>query len=96
MYNLMSCGGFGNEVMGGCSMAWVGFAMLFFVVVFSRKWLGEEVTGMNYDALFGFIGAYLPYIILISIFGEAKWALLGGIIGSLAGGLGLGSLRGGY
>lgn len=95
MYNIMSCSGFDSTMMGTCSIAWFGLALLFFVVVFSQRWLGEDVTGMNYDGLFGFIGAYGSYLVVITLSGSPKWALLAGLLGSLIGGLGLGALRGG-
>ena len=95
MYNIMSCGGFDVSVMGSCSIAWIGLAFLFFVVVFSKRWLGEEITGLPYDGLFGFIGAYAPYLVLITLFGSPKWALLGGLIGSVVFGLCSGYFRGG-
>jgi len=92
-YNLMSCEGFGTEFMGGCSMAWVGMAMIFFIVVFTRK--GVEMAGMEFNSIGGFAGAYLPYLIIISITGSAKWSMLGAIIGLLVGGLALGYFTGG-
>ena len=41
VYNIMTGAGFGREVLGGLSMAWLGMAVLFFIVIFSNKWLGE-------------------------------------------------------
>jgi len=92
-YNIMSCEGFGTELLGGCSMAWFGMAILFFIVVFTRK--GVEMANMEFNSLGAFAGAYLPYIIIISLTGSAKFSMLGGIIGLFVGGLVLGMFMGG-
>jgi hypothetical protein len=90
----MSCQGFvDNGFMGDCSMAWLGIAFLFFIVIFLRK--GMEVAGYDFNFLFGLIGAYLPYIIVVTLTGSAKWSLLSGIIGVFVGGVILAQFYGG-
>lgn len=84
MYNIMSCGGFDNSFMGACSVAWLGFPVLFFVVVFANKFFGE----MGWNNTFAFIGAYLPWFLVVTFFGAPDFALLAGVVGALAGGFG--------
>lgn len=90
MKNLMSCQGFNSPgFMGDCSLAWLGIAILVFIVLIERKQIGENM-GTGYNTLAGFIGALLPTIILISIGLANKWAILVGVLGSLLGGIGVG------
>lgn len=90
--NLMSCQGFENTgLMGNCSLAWLAIAVLILVVLIERKQLGDNLE-IGYNIFAGFGGALLPAIIIITFFGSAKWALLGGLIGSLLGGIGVGQI----
>ena len=85
--NLMSCQGFESPgFMGDCSLAWLVIAVLVFLVLIERKQIGETL-GLGYNIFAGFGGALLPALIIVTFFGSAKWALLGGIIGSLLGGI---------
>jgi hypothetical protein len=99
--NLMTGGGMSMEFGGTFSFAWLGMVILFFVVVFSRKWIGEE-AGVAFNTVFAFIGAYLPYLIVVSFFCSPKFALLAGLIGYAVGGIlvpmmtGMDSGGGGY
>lgn len=89
MCNIMTGAGFDLGFMGGLSMAWVGMVILFFLVIFSRKWLGEEM-GVGFNTIAAFVGGYLPYLIVISITCSYKWALGAGIVGFVIGGFLLG------
>ena len=92
MKNLMSCKGFSNPgFMGDCSLSWLAIAFLVFLVLIEKKQLGENF-GTGYNIFGGFGGALLPAIIIITLFGSAKWALIGGVIGSLLGGVGIGQI----
>jgi len=92
MNNIMSCQGFSNPgFMGDCSLAWLAIAVLVFLVLIEKKQLGEN-AGTGYNIFAGFGGALLPALIIISFFGSAKWALIGGVIGSLLGGVGIGQI----
>ena len=87
----MSCSGFDASVMGSCSLAWIAMVLIFFIAAFTRKWGGEEM-GLDFSFLWSLVSGFLSYIILITIFGSIKWALLAGIIGVFAGGYGVGYL----
>jgi len=92
MNNLMSCQGFSNPgFMGDCSLAWLAIAVLVFLVLIEKKQIDENL-GTGYNIFAGFGGALLPAIIIITFFGSAKWALLGGLIGSLLAGVGIGQV----
>lgn len=85
VYNLFTCDGFSTEVLGGCSMGWLGLVVIFFIGAFLRKWGGEE-----FDIPFNFISClaigFVGYIIVVTITGSAKWSLLTGIVGLLLAG----------
>lgn len=90
--NLMTGAGFDLEIMGGFSVAWLAMVLLFFIVVFSRKWLME--AGMTFNDIGAWAGAYLPYIIIITLTCSAKWALAGGLVGFVVGAFFAGALFG--
>jgi uncharacterized membrane protein len=98
MYNPLTCSGWENAaagwVAGGpCLMARLGVVLLFFIVALVRKWGGEEI-GIPFSFIFGLIGSILPYLIVIIIFGSAKFALIVGLIGMVVGGYGGGMFFG--
>jgi len=95
MYNIMSCSGWEeNSFLGPCSLSWLIAVLLFFIVVFSKRWIGEE-AGWNFNTTGAFIGAYLPWFLVITFFGSYKFGLLAGILGVLVGGLLIGQFFGG-
>lgn len=88
--NLFTGVGFADlSILGAFSMAWLGLVMLFFINVFARKWLAEEFD-LPYNIIGGYIGAFLPYIIAVTITCSPKWALAAGLIGWLVGSFGSG------
>jgi hypothetical protein len=98
MYNLISCGGWESQVAGyigsgSCIKARLGLVILFFIIALIRKWGGEEM-GMSFSFLFALVGGILPYVIVISLFGSFKIALVIGIVGALVGGYGMGMITG--
>ncbi|MFI5405076.1 MAG: hypothetical protein ACHQ1D_01040 [Nitrososphaerales archaeon] len=93
IYNIMTGNNFSTEIFGSYSMAWLGMVVLFFMVVFSRKWIGEAMD-LPFSTIGAFVGAYLPYLIIITIWGSPKFSLLGGIIGFIVGAFLLGGLFG--
>ena len=92
--NMMSCTGFETGVMGPCSQAWLIMGLLFLIVIVSRKQI-EDFLGWDYNLLGGFIGAFAPYLILVTLFGWIKWGLLAGLVGSFVGGMMIGQVLGG-
>lgn len=85
VYNMMNCAGFSTSLMGGCSIAWLGIGLLFIIILIARKQLAENLD-IGFNALGGMIAGLGAYIVLITITGQAKWGLLGGIILALVGG----------
>lgn len=83
VYNIMTGAGFGREMMGGLSMAWLGMAVLFFIIIFSNKWLGEL---SDFNQIWSFLLAYGTYLVIITLSGHVMWALMGGIAGAMIGG----------
>lgn len=92
--NIMTGLGFGSDFFGALGMAWLGMVFLFFVIVLARKWLGEEM-GIGFSTVGAFVGGYLPYIIIVSITCQFKWAILAGVGGFIAGAYLIGMFTGG-
>jgi hypothetical protein len=90
---MMTCGGFSSEIMGGCSFAWAGLAILFFIIALCRKWLGEEMQ-IPFNFLLSLIVGFLAYIIIIIFTGNYKFAMAAGLLGAAAGGFGAGYFMG--
>lgn len=86
MYNIMTCGGFTTEVLGGCSIAWFSLGIIIFIVLILRKQLNDNF-GIDYNLIGGFVGAIVPFLIVVSISGSAKWSLVVGLIGAVIGGV---------
>jgi hypothetical protein len=76
----MTCSGLGNDVFGGCSMAWIGIVILFFIIAFARRYIGEE-AGVPFSFIGALIGGGLGYIVILTITCSYKFALVGGLIG---------------
>ena len=86
LYNVMTCGGFSTDVFGGCSMAWLALALLFFIIVFSKKWLIDSF-GMEWSNIGSFVGGYGLAIIIVTLTGAYKFELVGGLVGAFLGGI---------
>ena len=65
------------------------FLSLFFIIAVVRKWGGEE-AGLDFSFLWSLVFGYVAAIVVITIFGSYKFAILAGIIGALGGGYGAG------
>ena len=76
----MSCSGFSTEFFGGCSLAWIGVVILFFIIIFARKYLGEE-AGVPFSFPGALLGGFGGYLIILTISCSYKFALVGGIGG---------------
>jgi len=81
----MTCNNFSAGVLGGCSLAWLAFGLLLFVVLISNRQMDN--LGLEYNMAFGFVGMILPYLIIITFSGSIKYSLLFGLIGSAVGGI---------
>jgi hypothetical protein len=82
--NPMTCGGFGNDILGGCSMFWIAAVILAFIIIFGRRWI-PELTGINWSTIgsgvLGFVALFAVGYLTCSY----KFALIGGIIGCFIG-----------
>jgi hypothetical protein len=85
VYNMMTCGGFSTDVLGGCSIAWLGLVIIFFVAAFANKWLGKEMD-IPFNFIVSLIVGILAYVILMTFTGSSRWSLLAGLIGEAVGG----------
>ena len=98
MYNQMTCQGWenGTSFLGPCSMAWVGLVIVAFLVMVMRRQCDDGFlagTGFNVFGAAGFgVGANVLVTILT---GSARWSMLAGVIGVIAGGYVLGLIFGG-
>ena len=100
LYNLLSCKGFGDVVekttmqFGECAGARLALVGLFFLNAIVRKWGGEEI-GVDYNFWLGFAGAFLGYLITITLTGMVGLSMIIGIAAMLVGGYFGGSILGG-
>ncbi len=100
LFNLLSCSGFGDIVekttlaFGNCAGARLGLVGLFFLNAILRKWGGEEM-GLEYNFWLGFGGAFLGYLILITLTGMVGLSMIVGIAAMVLGGYFGGSIFGG-
>lgn len=85
IYNMMTCGGMGTDILGKCSMSWLGLVILFFVAAFANKWLGKEMD-IPFNFIVSLVVGFTAYVVLITFTGSTKWALLAGLIGEAVGG----------
>ena len=101
LYNLLSCKGFLDEAVtsvglnfGACMQGRFILVILFFINAFIRKWGGEEF-GIDYNFWTGLGGAFIGYMIPLTISGNLKISFLIAIAAMLFGGYGLGAIVGG-
>jgi hypothetical protein len=92
--NIMSCQGLGTEIFSGCSMAWIGLVIIFFLIIFARKYLGEE-AGVPFSFPGALLGGFGGYVALITFTCSYKLALAGGLVGIAVLGIVLSSVFGG-
>jgi hypothetical protein len=78
--NPMTCGGLGTNIFGGCSMVWVSFVILFFLIIFARKYLGEE-AGVPFSFIGALIGGFGADLIVVVFTCSYKFGLAAGIGG---------------
>lgn len=69
----------------------LGVILFFIIAVINRQ---SNNLGINFNALSGFAGALLPYI-LIGVFWKVKYALIAGLILGIVGGFLGGQMLGG-
>lgn len=69
-------------------MIWIGLAILFFIVVLAKKWIGEEQSlGISWSWVGSAVVSFPLYIAIAIIVGQAKWAILSGLVGVFLGGI---------
>jgi len=80
--NPMTCGNLSKEILSGCSMVWVSFVILFFLIIFARKYLGED-AGVPFSFIGALIGGFGADILVVVFTCSYKFGLaagLGGVI----------------
>ena len=92
--NIMTGSGFDKSMFGGLSMAWLGTVVIFFLIAFARKWIGEEM-GMSFNMIAACVTGYLGYLLLITFTCSFKWSLVIGILCAGVGGFLLYEMFGG-
>ena len=91
MYNMMTCENFDSGLMGGCSMAWVGFTLILFLALILRRQTDDGfLSGTGYNVIGAFVGGLATFVIVTTLTGSARWALVAGVVGLAAGGFGIG------
>ena len=98
-YNIISCAGFASQGTGflaslSCIKARLGLVFLFFIIALIRKWGGEE-AGIGFSFLFSLLFGISSYLIIVTIFGSFKIAMLVGLALAVVGGYGAGIWFGG-
>lgn len=92
LHNLMTCENFTpTGFMGGCSIAWLAAVVIVFVIMIARKQIQENL-GYSFHLIGSIVGGFIPFLVIITIFGSPKWSLLAGILGALIGGLAAGTI----
>lgn len=93
IYNLMTGANFpGGAYHQAWIMSWVGILILIVLIMLGKKWLGEEEMFEYSYNWYGSLLGIIFYYIFISLVGNAKFGLLIGLLGILAGGYGVGLL----
>jgi len=80
--NFMSCSGLGTNILGGCSLVWISFVIIFFLAAFGRKYLGED-AGVPFSfvgALIGGLGADALVVVFTCSYKFGLAAGVGGLI----------------
>lgn len=88
-HNFMSGVGFdGGAFSSDWYFAWIMMALLVVIGMIASKWLGEEnITGHEYNAVWGYLGGLLPYFIFVSLTGLYKIGFLIGLVCMIAAGI---------
>ena len=85
-YSLMSGKGWeGGAYSSPWIMAWLGLFIIAVLIMLSKRWLEEEGLIGEYSFIGGFLGP-VAYFIVIMFTGQAKFAILAGLVGMFAGG----------
>ncbi|HUS49567.1 MAG TPA: hypothetical protein VMZ91_05345 [Candidatus Paceibacterota bacterium] len=83
VYNMFTCGGFGFDILGGCSIAWfVMFIVFMLALIISRQI--SEYDVMPFNRIGALVGGILPSFLIITLSGNFKFVFLGGLVGLFA------------
>ena len=96
-YNMMTCAGgdWAMSVMGGCSMAWISFAVIVFLILIARRQADDGfLAGRGFSFIGAIVGGLGANILITILTGAARWSLLGGILGVIVGGFVVGMFFG--
>ena len=94
LYSIMTCSSpphtWGSGLMSGCSIAWLSLALLLLIILMIRRQTDDGIlAGTPFFFPGALVGGMGIALILITLFGEARWGLLGGLGGMILGGFGL-------
>ena len=94
VFNVMTCSGWANPgILGGCSQAWLALALMFFIVAIIRRQTDDGVlAGTPFFFPGALVGGIVIPLIILTLFGEARWGILAGVLGTIVGGFGSGFL----
>ena len=87
-YNIISCAGFSEAQTGlvasaPCMKSRIGLVILFFLIAVIRKWVFEAFE-IPFNFIIGLVGGVVGYLVIVSLFGNFKLALVGGLAIGLA------------
>ena len=89
VYNMMTCtgGDWTFAVLGDCSMAWISFAVIVFLILISRRQAEDGfLAGTGYNFIGALVGGIGGSVIATTLLGSARWSMLAGIVGIIVGG----------
>lgn len=92
--NPMTCSNLGTSLLGGCGMTWLSFVILFFIIIFARKYLGED-AGVPFSFPGALIGGFGGDLIVVVLTCSYKFGLVAGIAGFILLGIVFSNLFGG-
>ena len=98
VYNMMTCtgGDWTFAVLGDCSMAWISFAVIVFLILISRRQAEDGfLAGTGYNFIGALVGGIGANVVITTLLGSARWSLLAGIVGVIVGGFVIGMFGGG-
>lgn len=83
----MTGDGWSYAILGGWSMAWFGLVIIVFLAMIARRQCEDGIlAGTGFNIIGAFVGGVGAYVVLISITGSARWALISGLLGIAIGG----------
>jgi len=87
---MMTCQGWGTSgftILGECSLAWIGFVIIFFLCMVLKRQTNDGIlSGTNFNVPGAFILGLGANVIITAITGSVRWSFLAGLAGVAVGG----------